>query len=351
MNFRPWGNVRADLHRARRLPWIDLLIVIGIAGVVIGGASLAHQWARPHQTALVIDLDNPFVLIKYTFYSLCRGLIAYGISLAFTLVYGYWFAKDRLAERVLVPLLDILQSNPVLSFLPGVVLALVAIFPSSNTGMELACVLMIFTGQAWNMTFSFHHSLKAVPQDMREAATVFRLNWWRRLKWVELPFATIGLVWNSMMSMAGGWFFLTVCEAFRLRGQDFRLPGIGSYVSVAVDKGDYGAMAAGFAAMVVMIVLLDQLLWRPVVVWAQKFRIEEGASGPAMSSWFLDWLRRSRIIAYVTSRFRRSPSETPAPVEDKKPLPLGDGSRPRGSLFVSYLAFVVLVLLLLVGAC
>src|SRR5262245_34037579 len=289
MNFRPWGNIRADLGRARRLPWVDLLIVAGIAGAVIGGVSLGREWVRPHRAALEINLDAPFVLFRYPFYSLFRGLIAYGISLGFTLIYGFWAAKDALAERVLIPMLDILQSIPVLSFLPGVMLALVAVFPSSNVGMELTAILMIFTGQAWNMTFSFYHSLKAVPQDMREAATVFRLDWWRRLRWVELPFAAIGLVWNSMMSMAGGWFFLTVCEAFKLKyhGQDydFRLPGIGSYVSVAVEQKRYDAMFYAIVAMITMIVLLDQLLWRPVVVWAQKFRLEEGAAGPAETSW------------------------------------------------------------------
>src|SRR5205085_5081958 len=155
---------------------------------------------------------------------------------------------------------------------------------------------MIFTGQASNMTFSYYHSLKGVPLDQREVATVYRLDWWQRLRRVEMPFATISLVWNSMMSMAGGWFFLTVCESFSLHGKDFRLPGIGSYVSVAVERGNYAAMVAAFVAMAVMIVMLDQLLWRPVVVWAQKFRIEEGGSGPAMTSWFLHWIRRSRLI-------------------------------------------------------
>src|SRR6266851_1582447 len=304
MNFRPWENVRSELNRFRRVPWIDLLLVIGLAGLIIGVVSLGQQWAQPKRAAIDINLDNPFFLIKYTFYSLCRGMIAYGLSLTFTLVYGYWAAKDALAERVLVPLLDILQSIPVLSFLPGVVLAMVAVFPDSNIGIELACILMIFTGQAWNMTFSFHQSLKAVPQEMREAATVFRLNWWRRLKWVELPFATIGLVWNSMMSMAGGWFFLSVCEAFQLKESDYRLPGIGSYVSVAVKNQRYDCMFMAIIAMIVMIVLLDQLLWRPVVVWAQKFRLEEGAAGPAETSWFLRWLRHSRLIALLTGRFR-----------------------------------------------
>src|SRR5207237_556394 len=158
-------------------------------------------------------------------------------------------------------------------------------FPTSDFGLELAAVLMLFTGQAWNMTFSFYHSLRSVPPDLREAATVYRFDWWQRLRWLELPFATMGLVWNSMMSMAGGWFFLMITEAFQLRGKDFRLPGLGSYMSVAVDRSDYAAMAKAVAAMVLMIVALDQLLWRPVVVWAQKFRLEEGGQQIAVSSW------------------------------------------------------------------
>lgn len=349
MNFRPWGNIRADLGRARRLPWVDLIIVAGLAGAVIGGASLAREWVQPRVESLHIDLNDPLILFRYTFYSLCRGLIAYGISLTFTLVYGYWAAKDPLAERVLIPLLDILQSIPVLSFLPGVVLALVALFPRSNTGMELACVLMIFTGQAWNMTFSFYHSLKAVPQDMREAASVFRLDWWRRLRWVELPFATMGLVWNSMMSMAGGWFFLTVCEAFTLKGQDFRLPGLGSYVAVAVENRNLAAMGWAILAMVMMIVLLDQLLWRPVVVWAQKFRLEEGASGPAQTSWFLRWLRHSRIVALVSGRFRRRPpSESAADAPATTEIAPPPARRQTGGA-LPYVLFVALMVVLAWG--
>ena len=209
-----------------------------------------------------------------------RGLIAYVLSLAFTLVYGYWAAKDPRAERLLVPLLDILQSIPVLGFMPGLVLALVALFPHSNVGLELAAVVMIFTGQAWNMTFSFYHSLQSVPPgSSARRRRVYRFNWWQRFKWVELPFATIGLVWNSMMSMAGGWFFLMINEAFRLGDHDFRLPGLGSYMSVAVARRRTPRpWSWPSLAMMVMIVALDQLLWRPVVVWAQKFRVEETAA-------------------------------------------------------------------------
>jgi NitT/TauT family transport system permease protein len=180
--------------------------------------------------------------------------------------------------------------------MPGLTLALVALFPRSNAGLELAAVIMIFTGQAWNMTFSFYHSLRSVPGDLKEVATVYRFDWWQQLRWVELPFATIGLVWNSMMSMAGGWFFLMINEAFQLGNRDFRLPGIGSYMSVAVERGRVDAMLYAIAAMTLMIVLVDQLLWRPVVVWAQKFRVEESSQGKEATSWFLSWLRRSRIV-------------------------------------------------------
>ncbi len=189
-------------------------------------------------------------------------------------------------------MLDILQSIPVLGFMPGLILALVALFPHSNIGLELAAVIMIFTGQAWNMTFSYYHSLRSVPLDMREVATVYRFTWWQRLRELELPYATIGLVWNSMMSMAGGWFFLMISESFRLGDQDFRLPGLGSYMTVAVKAGRVDAMLWAILAMVLMIVALDQLLWRPVIVWAQKFRVEEGGYQEAMSSWFLNLLEK-----------------------------------------------------------
>ena len=298
-----WGEATAFLERVGAR-WLDFVLLLGLIGVIVGMVSLAGEW-RTLRPQVQIDL-SPTALPLYAFYSLSRGLLAYALSLLFTLTYGYWAAKDPLAERVLVPLLDILQSIPVLGFMPGLVLALVSIFPRSNIGLELASVIMIFTGQAWNMTFSFYHSLRAIPKDQLEAATIYRFDWWQRFKWVELPFAIIGLVWNSMMSMAGGWFFLMISEAFVLGHKDFRLPGIGSYMSVAVSRGDVRAMLWAIAAMVLMIVILDQLLWRPVVVWAQKFRVEEGGEGPAASSWFYDWLRKWR------SRWRTGTHACPA---------------------------------------
>ncbi len=292
------------LHRTRRFGLVDLAIVVALAGLLFGVLQLGREWSGASRPAIVIDL-SPWALPRYTFYSLSRGLLAYVLSLAFTLTYGYWAAKDRIAERVLVPLLDILQSIPVLGFMPGLILALVALFPHNNIGLELAAVIMIFTGQAWNMTFSYYHSLRSVPDDLREVGAVYRFSWWQRLKWLELPYATLGLVWNSMLSMAGGWFFLMINEAFRLGDRDFRLPGIGSYMSVAVDQGRTDAMLYAIGAMTLMIVAVDQVLWRPVVVWAQKFRVEEGGTQEKMSSWFLNWLRRSRLLAVLRRLGRR----------------------------------------------
>src|SRR5262249_5227332 len=285
LTARVWNPAQALVRPVRRRWWVDGVIVLGLCAVLFGVVEMGREWTGIHRPAIQIDL-SPWALPGYTFFSMMRGLAAYVLSLAFTLVYGFWAAKDARAERLLVPLLDILQSIPVLGFMPGLVLALVALFPRTNVGLELAAVIMIFTGQAWNMTFSFYHSLKSVPHDISEAATVYRFDWWRRFRWIELPFGATGLVWNSMMSMAGGWFFLMINEAFRLGDHDFRLPGLGSYMSVAVAEGRPAAMAMAVFAMVLMIVALDQLLWRPLVVWAQRFRVEETTASEVSRSWF-----------------------------------------------------------------
>jgi NitT/TauT family transport system permease protein len=341
---RIWGEATALLDRSRKISWVDLLVVVGLGGVLYGIIDVGREWTGEHQPSTEIDL-SPWALPRYTFFSLSRGLLAYVISLSFTLVYGYWAAKDRVAERFLLPLLDILQSIPVLGFMPGLILALVAIFPRSNIGLELAAVIMIFTGQAWNMTFSYYHSLRAVPLDMCEVATVYRFNWWQRFRWVELPYSTMGLVWNSMMSMAGGWFFLMINEAFQLGEKDFRLPGLGSYMSVAVEQGRVDAMLLAVLAMALMIVVVDQLLWRPVVVWAQKFRVEEGGHQEVMSSWFLDWLRHSKLLDLVGRLFGRLTAKkagSPA-IATGKPAPLAPSQRAaRISLLLLGCLFVVL---------
>jgi len=257
---------------------VDLLIACVLFALIAGVVSLAQRWRAPIREAVTINL-SPRALPGYTLLSLSRGFAAYLLSLVFTLVYGTVAAHSRRAEKVMIPLLDIGQGIPVLGFLPGLVLGMVALFPHTNVGLELACILMIFTGQVWNMVFSFYGSLRGVPNELREVSRIHRFGWSKTFRTVEVSAAVIGLVWNSMMSMAGGWFFLTVNEAFTLGDHDFRLPGVGSYMAVAIEKGDRRAMAWAIVAMALMILAVDQLLWKPLVAWSQRFRLEEISSG------------------------------------------------------------------------
>jgi NitT/TauT family transport system permease protein len=338
-----FGAASAVLDRSRRLRAIDLALLLALWGAALGVVRLAQDWTGAYRPAVEIDLSLS-ALPGYSLLSLSRGLIAYVLSLAFTLVYGAWAAKDRMAEKVLIPLLDILQSIPVLGFMPGVVLALVATFPRSNVGLELAAIIMIFTGQAWNMTFAYYRALRTIPPALSEVGTIYRFGGWRRLRWIELPCAAIGLLWNSMMSMAGGWFFLMVSEAFVLGDHDFRLPGLGAYMSVAAARGDGRAMAASVAAMALLIVALDQLLWRPLVVWGQKFRLEEGGETAAMESWFYDLLRRSRLAAWLA---RAGSRRFLAPHRQARPS--ASGPR-RGAAAASAALFIALLAALGWGA-
>ena len=327
-----------------RAPAIDGWLVLGAIALVCALVPVGREWMSALPTKVDIDL-SPWALPGYVMLSLTRGLAAYAISLGFTLLYGYWAAKHRPSGWVLLPLLDILQSIPVLGFMPGLVLGLMAIFPGSNLGLELAAVLMIFTGQVWNMTFSFHRSLTMLPKDQADAAQAFRFSWWQKLRWVELPFATTGLVWNSMMSMAGGWFFLMLSETFTLGERDFRLPGLGSYMQAALNAGDWPAMTAGVLAMILMITLLDQLLWRPLVVWAERFRVEDSAAETAQQSWFLTLLRRSWLLNHLgRSRSVASPpASSPALTSHVSTAEPGAAAAPVWGTWLAWLGFAALI--------
>src|ERR1700676_4850241 len=272
-----------------------LMFGAGIA-LFYGVLMVGRTWLGPFTPQIEIS-RSPLALVSYAGYSLLRITIAYVLSLAFTLVYGYVAAYNPRAERFMIPLLDVLQSIPVLSFLPGVMLAMVALFPGRQLGVEAGAILLIFTGQVWNMAFSFYASLKSIPNEMREAAKVYGFSWWQRFIEMELPFAAIGLVWNSMMSVAGGWFFLMACEMFVLGSRDFRLPGLGSYLQTAASAGDTRDIVWGMAAMIAVIVLLDQLVWRPVIAWADKFKFETVEGSATSPSFALTVLRRSGIVA------------------------------------------------------
>ena len=315
-----WGQANALFAPLRRRRWVDFALVAAAFGLIYGLILMGQEVTDVIRPQIEINL-SPLSLVKYTFFSMTRGLAAYLISFSFTLVYAYWAAKDARAEKLLVPLLDILQSIPVMAFIVPLMLALVAFFPHSNVGIELTAIIAIFTGQAWNMTFSLYHSLKSVPADLQEVGTVYRFNWWQRFKWIELPFATTGLAWNSMMSMAGGWFFLMLIEAFKLGERDFRVPGLGSYMSVAAEHHDVKAQLFAVIAMISMIVLLDQVLWRPVVVWAQRFKVEDTVQAAGPQSWFLNLIRRSRLIRRWDRwrAHRRRTHKVKRPNESKSP--------------------------------
>jgi NitT/TauT family transport system permease protein len=269
-----------------------------------GIVEVGRTWLGPFTPHIEIS-RRLSALPVYAGYSLLRIALAYVLSLIFAITYGYIAAYRPRAERFMIPLLDVLQSIPVLSFLPGVMLAMAALFPGRQIGVEMGAVLLIFTGQVWNMAFSFYASLKSIPREMREAATIYRFNWWQRFIQIELPFSTIGLVWNSMMSVAGAWFFLMACEQF----SDFRLPGLGSYLQAAADDGDTRSILLGVLTMVAVIVLIDQFVWRPVIAWAEKFKMEQVESASVPTSWVLDFLQRSRGVALFRKRAIRPLSE------------------------------------------
>src|SRR6202790_1026290 len=280
----------------------DVLMVRGGIALFYGVLVVGRSWFGPFTPQVEIS-RSPLALAAYAGYSLLRITFAYVLSLAFTLVYGYVAAYNPRAERFMIPLLDVLQSIPVLSFLPGVMLAMVALFPGRQLGVEAGAILLIFTGQVWNMAFSFYASLKSIPNEMREAAKVYGFGWWQRFIEMELPFAAIGLVWNSMMSVAGGWFFLMACEMFVLGNRDLRLPGLGSYLQTAATAGDTRAIAWGLLVMIVVIVLIDQLVWRPLIAWSEKFKFEQVEAYQSPRSPILDFLRRSRILDRATQTF------------------------------------------------
>lgn len=276
----------------------DAFILLALIGVLFLGVRLAVA-APPAIAGPTITLA-PTALPWYALLSTARMTVAYLLALAFSLAYGYVAARNVAARQLLMPLLDVLQSVPILSFLPIVLLSFTAFLPQ-NLAAELAAIVLIFTSQAWNMTFSFYQSMTTIPNELREAAAVFRLNPWLRFKTLELPFASTGLLWNSVMSWAGGWFFLMASETFRVGDQDFRLPGLGSYLQAAANAGNIAAIILGLATLILVIVLLDQLVWRPLIVWSGKFKIEMVDSDQEPGSWFLELLAGSWLL----EQFRR----------------------------------------------
>ncbi|MBR8319854.1 MULTISPECIES: ABC transporter permease [Burkholderia cepacia complex] len=317
--FDPNRTANASAWRVLPNRWdaIAFPLIIGILAMAIVGF---HQTMAPigvlQTQKIALDPSN---LPEYALRTTLRMLAAMIASLAFTLVYGTLAAKSRRAGMVLIPILDILQSVPVLGYISFTVTFFLALFPGRVLGAELAAIFAIFTSQAWNMTFSFYQSLRTVPRDLSEVSRGFHLTPWQRFWKLEVPFSMPGLIWNMMMSMSGGWFFVVASEAITVGNQTITLPGIGAYLAQAISDKNLGAVGWVIVAMSVVILAYDQFLFRPLVAWADKFRMENTASGDAPQSWLLDMMRRTHLIhqllvpaGWLLSQAARIPLRVPS---------------------------------------
>jgi NitT/TauT family transport system permease protein len=280
---------------------VALVLVIGALVLIVYGG---EQTVLPLSSLDVAPVSlDPANLPLYALRTTMRMLLAIVCSIVFTFIYAALAAKSRRAEMVLIPLLDILQSVPILGFLTFTVVFFLNLFPGSVLGAELACVFAIFTSQAWNMTFSMYQSMRNVPKDLEEATQSFHLSGWQRFWRLDVPFAMPGLIWNTMMSMSGGWFFVVASEAITVGNTTVTLPGIGSYVALGIQQQNLAAIGYAILTMLAVIIAYDQLLFRPVVAWADKFRFEQTAAATAPSSWMLDLFRRTRALRALTYPF------------------------------------------------
>lgn len=293
----------------------DLLLLILVLSILFFLGWAGKQMATPYSLGqqLPISLD-PVHLPFYALRTVLRMFIALIISIIFTFIVGALAAKNRRAEQIIIPAIDVLQSVPVLSFLAITITGFIHLFPNSLLGPECASIFVIFTAQVWNITFSFYQSLKMVPNDLREAAAMFQLSAWQRFWKIEVPYSMPVLLWNMMMSMSASWFFVVLSEAIAVAHQDIRLPGVGSYIALAIEQRNIYAVGYAILTMVVVIFLYDQILFRPLIAWSEKFKADQSADGEEYQSWLIDLIRNSRlmlsfydVIAVLKDRFINAP--------------------------------------------
>lgn len=286
--------------RPVRFSWVDAVVILFVFSLLYVIVRLGSGMGVPFSPGEGPQISLDWRMLPYyAGRSLLRMFIALGLSLIFTFIYGRFAALHARAERIMIPLLDILQSVPVLGFLSVTVTTFLALFPHRLLGAEFAAIFAIFTGQVWNMTFGFYHAVSTIPRELREAAAIQRFDGFTRFTRLELPHGMISLVWNGMMSFGGGWFFLAASESISVLGQNIQLPGLGSFMAKAMTEGDIPALLEAIVAMVIVIVLVDQLFWRPLVAWSQKFKMELSNAQDPPRSWFLDLLRRSKVSAWI----------------------------------------------------
>src|SRR5690348_4828997 len=290
----------------------DCIVFIVIAATFVLIAHAVREMGGPLARLDVAPVTlDPRNLPEYALRTTLRMFAAIIASLLFTFVAATLAAKSRKAELVIVPALDILQAVPVLGFLTFTVTVFMRLFPGSQLGAECASIFAIFTSQAWNMAFSFYQSLRTVPSDLDEVCRHFQLSPWLRFWRLEVPFAAPGLIWNTMMSMSGGWFFVVASEAITVGDTTIKLPGIGSWLAIAIERKDIAAVAMAVAVMALVILAYDQLLFRPIVAWADKFRFEQTAAQQRSQSWVYDLVRRGRLIQRMAAPFDWSPWRRP----------------------------------------
>ncbi len=340
---------RLPLPVPNRRDLIALPLVIALFFIV---SHAGHQMAVPYQLGQVMPISlSPLALPEYGLYTVLRMLAALVVSFVFTLGYAWLAAHNRYAERVLIPVLDVLQSVPILGYLSITVTGFMAMFPNSLIGVQLSVIFAVFTSQAWNMTFSLYQSLKTVPRDLQEAATLYRLNAWQCFWKLELPFAMPGLLWNTMMSMSGGWFFVVASEAITVASQTVTVPGIGSYIAQAIAAKDLVAIGWAIGAMIIIILLYDTLMFRPIVAWADKFKFEMTTASEAPRSFVLDFLRRTQLLrqlaAVPAALWELSLRLTPR-VSEQRPKPSAHRRWGDGLFYAAVVAFAIWALASLV---
>lgn len=285
---------------------------------------------------------EPSAVPIYTFLSIGRMAAAYVLSLSFSIFYGRIAASHKRAEQLLMPLLDVLQSVPILSFLPMVLLGLSSFLPQ-NVAAELASIVLIFTSQAWNITFAWYQSLTTIPKELSEASSIFRLNKWMRFKTLELPFGMISLIWNSMMSWAGGWFFLMAAEIFTVGSRDFRLPGIGAYLQEAAIQSDFRAIGWGVTALILTVILLDQLIWRPLIAWSDRFKVEMVESDNPPTSWFYSMMKNANLTRLLGHKIAKPISEAFDLSTIRRFSTIAE--KPKGKSSTKWLSIVIIVVI------
>jgi NitT/TauT family transport system permease protein len=301
-SFKPrfWPPNNSATQQPNRWDWLALPIILGVLFILGFGAS---HMATPYQVGMPLEISlDPWYLPYYLLRTTLRMMLALVASTVFSFVFAALAARYRLAEKLMVPALDILQSIPVLGFLTITITAFITLFPGSLLGVECAAIFAIFTSQAWNMAFSMYQSMRTVPLELREAARVFHLSSWQRFWRLELPFAMPSLLWNMMMSVSGGWFFVVACETITVANHHIQLPGIGSYIAYAINAGNYAAMGWAIGAMLMGILIYDQLFFRPLIAWANKFKYEQTGDQGGQESWFLTLLQRTNAVKALMER-------------------------------------------------